>query len=166
MLTSFPHQGRNFSKRIGLKSEALYPHDTYCLTAIVPQQGFSDHFLRKVVNNADTQAIFVVLFLFIIFRIILQKANWHQGFIISIKTFGVFLNQGRIDNDNQIEVAWDINLRGFSLLATTALSAIIFKSLMNAENNEINTIDDLIASNLTIYAPDYLRNQDIWVHMR
>lgn len=166
MLTSFPHQGRNFSNRIGITSETAYPHDTTCLTIIVPQQSLSNQFFLKVMNYADTQAICAALLLFIIFRIIHQKASWHQGVILSIKTIGVFLNQSKIENDSQIKVAWDINLRVFSLLATTALSAIIFKSLVAIDRNEINTIDDLFASNLTVYAPDYLQRQDIWLSIR
>ncbi len=164
--TSFPHQGRNFTKRINVSTEALFPHDTDCLTTIVPRQGYTNHFLRKTTKNADTIAICLALVLFIICRMNLQKEGYYQVFMISFNTIGVFLNQIRIPNDNRIKVAWDINLRGFSLLATTALSAIVFKSLITASSNEINTIDDLIESNLTIFAPDYLKNQDIWQYIR
>lgn len=149
-----------------MTSEALFPHDIDCLTAIVPQQEISNHFLHKLVLYADAQAICIALLLFIVFRIILQKARWSESSTILFKTFGVFLNQNRIENDNQVKSAWEINLRGFSLLATTALSTFIFKSIITADSREINTIDNLIASNLTIYAPNYLRRQDIWANMR
>lgn len=117
-------------------------------------------------KHADTIAIFIVLLLFVIARIFLQKGTWHRGFVIAFEAVGVFLNQIRISNNNQVKVAWDINLRAFSLLATTALSAIIFKNLIAASRDEINTIDHLVKSNLTIYAPDYLKQQEIWGYMR
>lgn len=165
-LTPFTHQGRNFTERINLSTEALFTHDTDCLAAVVPQQEISNRFLQNVVNYADTEAIGFALLLFIIVRIFLQKESWHRGFMIAFKTVGVFLNQNKILNANPVQLAWDINLRVFSLLATTALSAIIFQSLIAAEDsNEINTIDDLVKSNLPVYAPNYLRNQEIWTHL-
>lgn len=86
--------------------------------------------------------------------------------MIIFDTIGVFLNQIRISNDNRAKVVWDINLRAFSVLATTMLSACIFKSLMTGDDHEINTVDDLVKSNLNIYAPNYLRFQETWVYMR
>lgn len=148
-----------------MSSEALFPHDIDCFVAIVPQQDVSRNFLAKVNKNADTIAINLALLLFLVWRFYLQKENRHHVFTIIFDTVGVFFNQRQIANDNRLKVVWDIILRGFSVLATTTLSAFVFKNLIEADSMEINTVDELVTSNLRIYAADYLKYQDIWQYM-
>lgn len=149
-----------------MSTEVLFPHGIDCLTAIVPQQHQSHDFIRRLVTNANTMCICLTLLLFTLWRLLLQKHIWNNVFLILFYTIGVFLNQSRIRNDNRMKVAWDINLRAFSVLATTTLSAIVFKYLITADHNDINTIDDLLESNLTIYAPNYLKTHEIWQYVR
>lgn len=150
-----------------LKTENLYPHEKDCLVIMVPKQSHLEHFLQKIIKNSDIQSICIALMLFTIVRIIIQKPSWKLWISILIKSLGIFLNQDKIQNETSVEVAWDINLRGFSVLATIALSVIIYKNLISKEYVEINTIEDLIASNLTIFAPDFLRNDEsFWSNLK
>lgn len=177
-MTAFPDQGKQFSKRINVSTEALFHHSIDCLTAIVPHQHVTNDFLRKVVLNPNTFGIGFTLLLFIVWRLFLNAKmvftvrkngfNYigHYFVVIFFQTLGVFLNQSSVVNNNRMKVAWDINLRTFSVFATTVLSAIVFRNLIALDSNDINTIDDLIRSKLTIYAPDYLKKQDIWQHIR
>ncbi|XP_037025484.1 uncharacterized protein LOC119066900 [Bradysia coprophila] len=149
-----------------LKTEGLYPHEKDCLVAMVPKQSNSEHFLEKIIREPDIQSIFLALILFAIVRMIIGKSSWKHWVSISIKSLGIFLNQDKILNKTRIEVAWDMNLRGFSVLATIALSVITYKNLMSKKYVEIDTIDELIASNLTILAPDYLKNEELWSNIK
>lgn len=150
-----------------LKTENLYPHEKDCLVIMVPKQSNLEHFLQKIIKNADIQSICIALILFTIVRIIIQRPSWKQWISIFIKSLGIFLNQDTLQNETSVEVAWDINLRGFSVLATITLSVIIYKNLISKEYVEINTIEDLIASNLTIFAPNFLQNDDsFWSNLK
>lgn len=143
-----------------LKTEHLYPHEKDCLVIMVPKQSKMEHFLHKIIKNPDIAAVCIALVLFTIVRIIIQKLSWKHWISIFIKSLGIFLNQATIRNESSVEAAWDINLRGFSVLATIAMSVIIYKNLISKEYVEIDTIEDLIASNLTIFAPDFLETDE------
>ncbi|KAJ6646287.1 hypothetical protein Bhyg_01498, partial [Pseudolycoriella hygida] len=157
-MSAFPVMDRSAVEERKLKTEHLYPHERDCLVVMVPKQSNLKNFLEKIMKNSDIISIFIALILFAIVRIIIEKSTWKQWITIFIKTLGVFLSQEEIRNANNVEVAWDMNLRGFSGLATIALSVIIYTNLVNQQPVEIDTIDDLIASNLTVFAPDFLQN--------
>ncbi|KAJ6630889.1 hypothetical protein Bhyg_16545 [Pseudolycoriella hygida] len=162
-MSAFPVMDRSAVEQRKFKTENLYPHERDCLVIMVPKQSNLEHFLEKIIKNSDILSIFIALILFAIVRIIIEKCNWKKWLTIFIKTLGIFLNQEQIRNTTDVEVAWDMNLRGFSVLATIALSVIIYTNLVNQQPVEIDTIDDLIASNLTIYAPDFLQNDTSFV---
>lgn len=150
-----------------LQTENLYPHEKDCLVIMVPKQSNLEHFLQKVIKNSDIQSIGIALLLFTIARIIIQRPSWKMWISVFIKSIGIFLNQDKIQNDTAVENAWDINLRGFSVLATIALSVIIYKNLISKEYVEIDTIEELIASNLTIFAPNFLQNDEsFWSNLK
>ncbi|KAJ6646286.1 hypothetical protein Bhyg_01497, partial [Pseudolycoriella hygida] len=128
-MSAFPVIDRSAVEQRKLKTEHLYPHDKVCLVIMVPKQSNLEHFLEKIMKNSDILSIFIALILFAIVRIIIEKCNWKQWITIFIKTLGIFLNQDQIRNAHNVEVAWDMNLRGFSVLATIALSVIIYTNL-------------------------------------
>lgn len=140
-------------------TERLYPHGKDCLLIIVPRQYQVGNFFTTVVKHGDIQSIGIVLTIFVLVRIIIRKAHFNEWFLIAFKTLQMFLVQGDILNRNSVEAAWSNILRGFSLFGITAVSAILYKSLINVEHGEIDTIEDLIASNLTVAVPDTLFHQ-------
>lgn len=144
--------------RFNEQTDELYPHDKECLTFFVPQQLRIQNFLKKVISHGDVQSISVALLMFVLVRIIIQRATWNDLHSITFNTIQLFLAQGKIVNRNAIEEAWANILRGFSLFAIITISAILFKSLLNVKHNDIDTIADLIASNLTIVVPQSLKS--------
>lgn len=149
------------------QTESLYPYSKVCAVVLVPKQLNMANFVVKIVKEPDIYSIGIAVILFAIARIILQRTIWKQWIFVLIKTWGVFWNQAKLKNVTSIEIAWDINLRAFSLFATVALSVIIFKNLMSQEYDEIDTVDQLIASNLTIVAPNFYQNDDgFWSHLK
>lgn len=52
-------------------------------------------------------------------------------------------------------------------MATVTLSVIIYKNLMSERYVEIDTIEELIASNLTIFASDFFQNDEaFWSNLK
>lgn len=140
-------------------TDRLYPHGKDCLLIIVPRQYRVGNFFTRVVKHGDIQSIGIVLTMFVFVRILMRRAFLDEWFFIAFKTLQLFLVQGEIVNRNAVEAAWANILRGFSLFGVTAISAILYKSLINVEHGEIDTIEDLIASNLSVAVPDTLRHQ-------
>lgn len=142
-----------------LNTERLYPHDTDCFLVVVPKQFKIQNFLKKVILNGDVQSIFCALVAFALVRIIIQRADSDEWFSITYKTLQFFLIQGQMVNRNSIEAAWNIILRGFSVIAISTTSAILYNSLVNIQHHEIDSIEDLISSNLTVFIPESSKSQ-------
>lgn len=140
-------------------SEGLYPHDKHCFLIIVPEQVKVQNFLTEVFNHGDVQSICFALLMFVLFRILIQRAYLNEWLSITFKTVQLFLVQGEIANRTVVESAWSIILRGFSVIAISTISAILFNSLVNVQPRQIDTIADLISSNLTVYIPESLSSQ-------
>ncbi len=142
---------------LNLSTARLYPHERECVVVIVPKQKKPDNFLTKVTRNGDIQSVGLAMFTLIITRIMIEKAPYRKWFTIAYQTFGILFNQVAITNDNFLESAWTNIVKGFSTIATIALSAIIYNNLVNDQYDEIDTIEELITSNLTAIAPDFLK---------
>ncbi|KAJ6640547.1 CD9 antigen [Pseudolycoriella hygida] len=140
-------------------TDKLYPHGKDCLLVIVPRQYQVSNFLTRVVRRGEIQSIAIVLTFFVLVRIIIKKAFLDEWFLIAFKTLQVFLSQGGIFNHNGLEAAWSNILRGFSLFGITAISAILYNCLIKVQHGEIETIEDLIASNLSVAVPNTLSHQ-------
>lgn len=140
-------------------TDQLYPHGKDCLLIIVPRQYQIGNFFASFLKNGDIQSIGIALSMFVFVRILIQKAFFHEWFLIAFKTLQQFLVQGNMLNHNAVEAAWSNILRGFSVFGITAISAILYNSLINVQHSEIDTIEDLIASNLSVAVPDTLHHQ-------
>lgn len=140
-------------------SERLYPHDMHCFLIVVLDQMKIQNFLHHVFKHGDVQSICIALLVFALIRITIQRAYVDEWFSIVFKTLQLFLVQGQIVNRNGIEAAWTVVLRGFSFIAISTTSAILFKSLVNVQPNQIDTVADLIKSNLTVFIPESLSSQ-------
>ena len=142
-----------------LNTERLYPHDTDCFLAVVPKQLKIRNFLKKVILNGDVQSICCALAAFALVRIIIQRAGSDEWFSITYKTLQLFLIQGQMVDRNSIEAAWNIILRGFSVIAISTISAILYKTMVNIQHSEIDSIADLISSKMDIFIPESLSSQ-------
>lgn len=147
--------GANFSEN----TERLYPHDKSCLLVVVPQETGIQNFMQKIGKNGDVQSICCVLLMFALVRIVIRRANVDEWFTIVFRTLQFCLIQGQILDRNAVEAAWTIILRGFSVIAVSTISAILYKSLINVQPRQIDTVADLVASNLPVCIPDTLSSQ-------
>lgn len=142
-----------------LNLERLYPHEKDCLLVIVPKQHNIGNFLSKVFKHGDVQSICWALLVLALVRIAIQRAYLDEWFSIVFSTLQFFLSQGKISNRNSIESAWTNILRGFSVIAISTISAILFKSLVDAKPRQIDTVEDLISSKIDIFIPESLSSQ-------
>lgn len=146
-------------QNLNLTTERLYPHERDCAVVIVPKQKKPDDFLTKIIRNGDIQSVGIAMVTLTITRILIEKVSHRKWFAIAFRTFGLFFNQVVMRDGSSFESSWTNIVKGFSVIATTALSAIIYNNLVNDKYNEIDTIDQLIASNLTVLAPTFLQQQ-------
>lgn len=151
--------GRDYDELNLVTSERLYPHDKHCFLIVVPEQMNVQDFLHQVFKHGDVQSICLALLIFASLRITIQRAQLGEWVSIIFKTLQMFLVQGHIVNRNAIEAAWTNILRGFSFIAISTTSAILFKSLVNVRSHQIDTVADLINSNLTVFVPESLSSQ-------
>lgn len=167
-MSKFMVETNHIDDMFNLSTERLYPHDTDCLVFVVPQQIELENFFKKFMRNGNIQSICCVLLLFVVVRIIIQRAFFDQWLSITFNTLRLFLVQGRIENRNAVEVAWTNILCGYSLIAITTISAILYKSLINMQHKEIDTISELIASDLTVIVPKSVSPQldSFWPHIK
>lgn len=145
-------------QNLNLTTEPLYPHERDCAVVIVPKQKRPDDFLAKIIRNGDIKSVGIAMVTLTILRILIERASHRKWFAIAFRTFGMFFSQVVMRDGNSIESSWTNIVKGFSAIATTVLSAIIYNNLVNDKYHEIDTIDQLIASNLTVLAPTFLRN--------
>lgn len=146
-------------QKLNLNTERLYPHELDCVVVIVPKQKQPDNFLTKVVRNGDIQSVGIAMTTLTIARMLIEKASYIKWFSIAFRSFGILFNQVTMKDNNRFESAWTNIVKGFSTITTIALSAIIYNNLVKDQYNEINSIDELIASNLTVLAPQFLEHQ-------
>lgn len=158
-MSPFLVQQDSEERKLNLSTERLYPHGEECVVVIVPKQNKPDNFLTKFTDNGDVQSVGLAMLTLIIARILIERASYRKWFAISFTTFGLLFNQAVVRNENFIESAWTNIVKGFSAISTIALSAIIYNNLVNDRYSEIDTIKDLIASNLTVIAPTFLQTQ-------
>lgn len=109
-------------------------------------------------RNGDIQSVGLAMLTLTITRILIERASYNKWFVISFRSFGILFNQVVMKDYNCLESAWTNVVKGFSAITTVALSAIIYNNLVNDQYDEIDTIDELIASNLTVLAPNFLQN--------
>lgn len=109
-------------------------------------------------RNGDMQSVGIAMLTLTITRIVIERASYNKWFAISFRSFGILFNQVVMKDYNCLESAWTNVVKGFSTITTVALSSIIYKNLVNDQYDEIDTIDELIASNLTVLAPNFLQN--------
>lgn len=135
-----------------MASEYLYPHGSDCLSIIVPKDNKLESFLEKFLHDETIQSIFIIFFLFVLVRIILERSSMHKWFSDFFITLGIFLPQNFIKNiSSNTVLIWLMGLLPFSVITTCLLSSIIYKTLVEKLfSPDMNTLDELIQSNLTL----------------
>lgn len=109
--------------------------------------------MLKLVNQKFTWAVLVTLAVFIILRFWITDERWAHGAIVTV---GLFLAQ----HFEQVKMKpsehlWTMFMLVFAFFSTTILSTTLFVSLVdNRVVGEINSLEDLAASGLTVYVSD------------
>lgn len=158
-MTSYVLKPLNKTKGTSRSSiEYLYPNDRDCLRVIVPTIQIKEQFLIKLFKNQKCQSIFLGLFITAVAKIVFGKSNIRQWFQVFFETFGIFLAQKKVLPTNQL---WGSILNGilifYSLFSISTLSAICYETLVSSKyTKQIDTINDLMQSNLTILVPSFM----------
>lgn len=141
-----------------------YPHDSNCLVVLVPKAK-KNSFLLTIIQSKTVGLIFCVWLIFVILRIIISKRPAHLWISELLLTLGIFLSQHSIQNPkSKLELFWLIMVLVFTIIALALLAGDFYRSLVLPHYAmDINTIDQLIASNLTILiSPRYLAVLRTW----
>lgn len=138
--------------------EFLYPHGKNCLRIVVPRIKKKQMFLVKLIHNYNCQTICIVFCIFVLFKIVFGRSRLQTWLPDILSTLAIFLAQGKPIKSHRLWVSiWNGELVLFSLFSTAALSAICYKTIISTKYiSQIDSLDDLVQSNLTILVPSFL----------
>lgn len=119
----------------------------------------------KIVRSNVTVLIFVTFLIFVMVRILIQRApisGWYFEFIV---TLGIFLAQKFIRSPKSIsEFIWISGLLMFAIIAVVILSSVLYQSLVVSRfEPEINTVQQLADTDLNIVM---LKGEIAWTTKR
>lgn len=139
---------------------SCYPHGFDCLSVIVPRSQQHNPFFVQIMANKFTWTVLLTLGAFVLFRILITGEPFALGVILTI---GMFLAQHyQTIKMKPSKHLWSICMLVFGFFATTILSSMLFASLVdNRVIGEIDSLDDLAASGLTVYVNDP-SHEDFW----
>lgn len=147
--------------------EYLYPHGVDCLSILVPTLRRRESFMYKIVrsNASAIVLIFVTFLIFVMVRILIQRApicGWFEEFIV---TLSIFLAQKFIRSPkSKSEFIWISGLLMFAIIAVVILSSILYQSLVvNLYEPEIDTLEQLADTDLNIVM---LEGENAWTPKR
>lgn len=145
--------------------EYLYPHGVDCLSILVPTLRRRESFMYKIVRSNAAVLVFVTFLLFVLVRILIQRApicDWFSEFVV---TLGIFLAQKFIRSPKSIsEFIWISGLLMFAIIALVILSSILYQSLVvNRYEPEIDTVEQLADTDLNIVM---LNGESVWTTKR
>lgn len=135
-------------------SDFLYPQDTECLRIVVPRIKKEQRFTVKLANNSTIQSIGLLMLLMFLSKIILNRSyHPHDWALTFFSILAVLFGQKRQKISSKVwETIWNGQLNFIVIFATAALSAISYHTLISLKHvNQINTLNDLINSNLMIF---------------
>lgn len=133
----------------------LYPHGMDCMSVIVPK---SKHHVLFIIQIAKRKALIAIAITFALF-VILRSAVSGEGLFTSLfVTLEICLAQNFIRLwDRPSECFWMVSMLAFALFSAIMMSSMLFVSLVNYEYQpEIDTMEQLVESGLTILVEDHL----------
>lgn len=141
--------------------EYLYPHGVDCLTVLVPTLGKRESYIFKIIHESATILICVTFLMYVMVKILIERApisDWFSEFMI---TFGIFLGQKFIRSPKSTrECIWINGLLTFALVAVVILASILYRNLVvNQYEPEIDTAQQLADLNLKIFM---LNGEQAW----
>lgn len=161
-------QLKNEQQKSKESSEFLYPHIQECVRIIVPTINVIESFPVKLIKHTYCQSIFVAFILMNLFKTIFRRIVSRKWDIDIFATLRIFLAQGKETKSKLPKRSWESIWIGLlvtlSLITTALLSALCYKTIVSIQlQKQINTMDDLIKSNLTIFVPKMLASDvEIW----
>lgn len=138
-----------------------YPHRRSCVRVIVPKNPIMTTLLYKMANHRTVQLVVVVVMGFAFVRPLTVGAPLRGWFAEWLNTVGIYFAQldvtvqrGRM---RRTELFWLIGLLPFSVVGLAAFSASFYTLMVaHVSKSELDTVEDLIESNLTVFAPNYI----------
>lgn len=145
--------------------EYLYPHGVDCLTILVPALRRSESIMFKIFRCNAVVLIFVTFLIFVMVRILIQRARIYGWFSEFMVTLGIFLAQKFIRSPtSKSEFIWISGLLVFAIIAVVVLSSILYQGLVVSRfEPEIDTIEQLADTNLKIVM---LNGENAWATKR
>lgn len=142
----------------------LYPHRFDCLIALVPRRNVQVPVLLRVATNGEVQTIFIVYLAFVLAQLMIRKYPNAKQIITIVnsvwfRTIGLCLAQtsDMDQSGDRLQLLWTVGLLVFSITSPVILAGVIYQSLVMAEwEPNIDTLDELVARNYTIYTVDIL----------
>lgn len=145
--------------------EYLYPHGVDCLSILVPTLRQKQSFLFKIIRSNSTILILVTFIIFVVVRMLIQRASVRGWFSEFLVTLGIFLAQKFIRSPkSKSEFIWITGLLMFAIIAVVVLSCILYQSLVvNLFEPEIDTAEQLADTDLKIVM---LNGENAWTTRR
>lgn len=139
-----------FFFEINFNLRYLYPHSWDSLVVLVPKARLAPaykYFFKVFYGKLNIVAVFL-LFLIATVSIIEVRLGFTERFMIAYGTLLGIPDKFLDKKFSFIFITWII----FALILTVAFKSLLFKSLLHLSyEQEINTVNDLKKSNLTIY---------------
>lgn len=148
--------------RLSGSLDYLYPHKFDCIIALVPNTNLKIPVLLRVAQNGEVQTIFIVYLVFVVVQLMIRKYDIKllSSSLNSIwfQTIGICLAQtSDIDTSDKLQLLWTVGLLVFSITSPVILAGVIYQCLVMEEwAPNIDTLDELVARNYTIYSVDIL----------
>lgn len=144
------------------KSEFLYPHTDVCFVILVPHSK-KQTLIRMLVASKSIRIICVTICLFGCLRILISRSSINKWIGLFLQTIGVYLSQYGIRRVHGIQnKIWAFSLVYYAIITTAIVSGILYSHLTKtAYEPNIDSLKDLIASDLNIWIPETVRLGDI-----
>lgn len=139
-----------------------YPHGHSCMRVLVPRSQLKFSMLSRMVGHRSVRAVVMLALGFAVARPALLLERRPVWWLVEmLQALGVFLAQ--VDVKRRVmrwpETVWVLAVLPFSVIGV-ALFAASFYTILIAQDVrvDIDTVGQLLAANLTVFAPYYIDN--------
>lgn len=163
-LESFYMQPQNYNQNRTI--EYLYPYCIECLVVIFPKNHDRTSMVWRVIRNGEVQTILIVYVVFVFVQFLISGSRTNIG-TAWFRTIGMCLAQMTFSDmtANRLQFLWTVGLLVFSVTSPVVLAGVIYHSLVVEETvANIDTLDELVQMNRTIYNVDSVGDKGAWLN--
>lgn len=139
-----------------------YPHGHSCLRVLVPRSHQPNTLLSRMAAHRSVRAVTVLLFAFVFMRPVFMAERRPVYWLVEmLLALGIFLAQVDVKRRRMRwpELVWVLTVLPFSVIALAVFAAQFYTILVKHDQvDEINTLEQLLAANITVLAPYYIDN--------